>query len=214
MSDLTLYSYYRSSCSYRVRIALHLKNIPFQYRAVHLIKNKGEQFTEDFKKKNPFSQLPCLTHKNHVLTQSLAILMYLEDIYNQPALLPKDVFLRASILSFCEMINSGIQPLQNLSVLKHLKTKHNVLAKDWAKHWIQQGLEHCEQFLKSRAGSFCFGDTISMADCFLIPQLYNAKRFDIDICQFSSLNRVFMSSSHNPAFCKALPENQIDAPKI
>lgn len=212
MTSLTLYSYYRSSCSYRARIGLHLKNISFHYQAVHLLKEGGEQFHKDFQEMNPFSQVPCLKHGEKVLNQSLPILLYLEELQPEPALLPKNSFQRAEILSFCEMINSGIQPLQNLSVLKYVETEMQSDKKAWAKHWIQKGLFICETFLKPRAKSFSFGETPGLADCFLIPQIYNAKRFDINMKEFPTLERVNESSLSVPAFQKALPENQPDAP--
>ena len=211
-SLMTLYSYYRSPCSYRVRIGLYLKDMAFQYQAVHLLKEGGEQFHKDFQEMNPMSQVPCLKHGEKVLSQSLPILLYLEELQPEPALLPKDFFQKAEMLSFCEIINSGIQPLQNLSVLKSIGANLQSDKKAWAKHWIQKGLSVCEIFLKSRAKSFSFGEKPSLADCFLIPQIYYAKRFDIDIKAFSTLERVNGSSLSLPAFQKALPENQPDAP--
>ena len=213
MASLTLYSYYRSSCSYRVRIGLYLKAIVFHYKAVHLLKEGGEQFHKDFRQMNPLSQVPCLKHGEQVLSQSLPILLYLEELQPEPALLPKNSFQKAEILSFCEMINSGIQPLQNLSVLKYIETNIQSNKKAWARHWIQKGLSICEVFLQKRAKSFSFGEKPSLADCFLIPQIYNAKRFEINITAFPTLERVNQSSLSVPAFQKALPENQPDAPE-
>ncbi len=213
MTSLTLYSYYRSSCSYRVRIGLYLKGLSFDYKPVHLVKSGGEQFHDDFKKINPFSQVPCLKHGEKNLIQSLPILLYLEEGQTEPALLPKDSFQKAEVLSFCEMINSGIQPLQNLSVLNYVETKTQSDKFQWSKHWIEQGLRPCEVFLQSRAGSFCFGNQVSLADCFLIPQIYNAERFKVDMSVFPTLERINKHCLKLPAFEKALPKNQPDAQK-
>ena len=212
MPPLSLYSYYRSSCSYRVRIALYLKDIDFHYKAVHLLKEGGEQFHKDFQKMNPFSQVPCLKQGEKVLSQSLPILLYLEELYPEPALLPKDSFQKAEVLSFCEMINSGIQPLQNLSVLQYIEKFTDLDKKAWAKYWLEKGLLACEIFLKDKAQSFSFGEKPGFADCFLIPQIYNARRFDIETKKFPTLERLNQSSLSLPAFQKALPENQPDAP--
>ena len=214
MTDsVALYSYYRSSSAYRVRIALYYKKIKFEYKAVHLLKDGGEQFQEEFNKLNPLSQVPCLKHEDKVLTQSLPILLYLEELKPEPALLPKESFKRAEILSFCEMINSGIQPLQNLSVLKYLGEELKADKRSWSHYWIKKGLQACEDFLKSKAGSFCFSDELSLADLFLIPQLYNANRFDVNIKQFPILERINKNCLAKDCFQKALPKNQPDCPK-
>lgn len=214
MKSLTLYGYYRSSCSYRVRIGLYFKELPFHYESVHLLKSGGEQFQEDFKKINPSSQVPCLKHDEKFLSQSLPILLYLEELKPEPALLPNDSFQKAKVLSFCEMINSGIQPLQNLSVLKYIENEIQADKLQWAGHWIKKGLSVCESFLKAHAKSFCFGDELSLADCFLIPQIYNAGRFKVDTKEFPILERINQYCLKIPAFKKALPENQPDAPQM
>jgi len=214
VETLVLYSYYRSSCAYRVRIALYYKNLDFDYKTVHLVKAGGEQFQKEFLKYSPFAQVPCLKHKNQVLSQSLPILLYLEDLKPTPSLLPKDSFKRAEVLSFCEMINSGIQPLQNLSVLKHVEETTGYDKLKWAKYWIEKRLLQCEEFLKPRSKKFCFGEKLSLADLFLIPQIYNAKRFKIDENQIPTLEKINQHCLKMTAFQKALPENQPDAPKI
>ena len=212
MDKLTLYSYYRSSSAYRVRIGLYFKQIDFQYQAVHLLKEGGEQFQESFKELSPLSQVPCLQHKNKILNQSLPILLYLEDLKPEPALLPQELFQKAEILSFCEMINSGIQPLQNLSVLKYIESKLHSDKVKWSQHWIKQGLQAFELFLKDKAGDFCFSDQITMADLFLIPQLYTANRFQVDINEFPLLSKINKNCLSKDLFQKALPENQPDFP--
>lgn len=213
MDHFILYSYWRSSCSYRVRIGLHYKGLAFNYETVNLIKSGGTQFEKNFRQINPLSQVPVLKHGQKILNQSLAILLYLEEFQKEPALLPKDSFQKAEILSFCEMINSGIQPLQNLSVLKYLENEICSDKNQWTKYWIEKGLKSCEEFLKSRAKSFCFGSHLSLADLFLIPQVYNAKRFQLDLKNLPCIERINENCLNIPAFQKALPENQPDAQK-
>jgi len=243
MEKLSLYSYYRSSCSYRVRIALYYKNLDFEYKPVHLIKNQGEQFSESYKKLNPLSQVPSLKQGKKLLTQSLPILLYLEELQPEPALLPKDSFQKAEVLSFCEMINSGIQPLQNLSVLNELDARFKADKKEWSKYWIEKGLLACEDFLKKRifhkkistllktpsnkqtkvianseadskrhSYSYCFFNTLSLADLFLIPQIYNAHRFGVEMQNFPLLEGINKHCLSLEAFQRALPENQPDSP--
>ncbi|MDE0092712.1 MAG: maleylacetoacetate isomerase [Oligoflexia bacterium] len=214
MSSLTLYSYYRSSSAYRVRIAFYFKQIEFHYQPVHLLKKGGEQFQDFFKGINPLSQVPCLKHKDKILTQSLPILLYLEELQPEPALLPKDSFQKAEVLSFCEWINSGIQPLQNLSVLKYIENEIQFDKVRWSQYWIERGLTACEEFLKNKAGSFCFSNQVTLADLFLIPQLYNANRFQVDIKQFPLLDKINRNCLAMGYFQKALPENQPDAPQL
>ena len=215
---MTLYTYYRSSCSYRVRIALYYKGLEFESKTIHLINNEGEQFTDSYKKVNPLSQVPSLAMGEKVLTQSLPLLLYLEDIKPKPSLLPQDSFKRAEVLSFCEMINSGIQPLQNLSVLKELESRFQADKKEWSKYWIEKGLSACEKFLKSSSnksdsGLYCFSNELSLADLFLIPQIYNANRFGVDMKALTLLEKINEHCLKLEAFQKALPENQASAPK-
>ena len=213
MDSLTLYSYYRSSSAYRVRIGLYLKKIEFHYQAVHLLKEGGEQFQDSFKEINPLSQVPCLKSKDKVLTQSLPILLYLEELQPKPALLPKNPFQKAEVLSFCEMINSGVQPLQNLSVLNYLESKTEYSKIKWSQYWIEKGLTACEAFLKNQSGAFCFSNQITLADLFLIPQLYNANRFQVNTQMFPTLEKINKNCLLEECFQKALPENQPDCPQ-
>lgn len=212
MDSLLLYSYFRSSCSYRVRIALYLKNIPFTYKPVHLVKEGGEQFRENFKKVNPLSQVPCLKHKNRYLTQSLPIILYLEDLWPSPPLFPKDSFHRTEVLSLCEIINSSIQPLQNFQVLKTIEKELKGNKIHWARLWIEKGLSAVEEILKPKAGTFSFGDHLTAADLFLVPQMYNAKRFQVPLDLFPTLQHIHSQCLKLEAFKKAQPDNQPDAP--
>ena len=211
MPPIKLYSYYRSSCSYRVRIGLYLKNLEFSYQAVHLIKSGGEQFKTEFQKINPFAQVPGLQVGKNFLSQSLPILLYLESLQSEPPLLPKDSFQKAKILSFCEMINSGIQPLQNLSVLNYLESQTSLNKNQWAQYWVERGLSQVMHFLKPHAQSFCFGDQVSLADVFLIPQIHSAHRFKAQVPPL--LAKIDKLCLQLPAFQKAHPDNQPDSPK-
>ncbi len=208
-----LYSYFRSSSSYRVRIALYLKDIPFTYQAIHLTHSGGEQYKEEFKKINPLSQVPCLECNSKTLFQSLPIILYLEDHWPEPALFPQESFLRAEILSVCEIVNSFIQPLQNFSVLNYVEKNLKANKKEWIKEWIVRGFISLENFLKPRSQTFAFAKTLTCADVFLIPQIYNARRFEVDMSSFPILSRIEKNCLALPAFQKALPENQPDAPK-
>ncbi|MCY4512397.1 MAG: maleylacetoacetate isomerase [Bdellovibrionales bacterium] len=210
MTEITLYSYYRSSCAYRVRIALYLKNIPFSYKAIHLVRNGGEQYSEDFIKLNPLAQVPCLKINDKSLTQSLPIIQYLDELYPEPPLFSKDNLTKHEILSFCEIINSSIQPLQNLKMLQMISDMGGDKVK-WAAEWIAQGLEKLEVILKPRAKDFSFGNHLTCADLFLIPQLYNAHRFKVNVSSFPVLAQVEKACLALPAFQNAKPESQPDA---
>ena len=205
-----LYSYFRSSCSYRVRIALHLKNIPFTYQAIHLLKEGGEHLKEPFLKLNPQGQLPSLKIGNKTLNQSLPIILYLDTLYPLPPLFPQDSFKKHQVLAVCEIINSFIQPLQNLTVLQEI-SKIGGDQKAWAKKWIENGLKNVENFLKATADDFSFGSQVTAADLFLIPQMYNGKRFGVNMELFPLLTKIENHCLHLPSFQKAQPENQPDA---
>ena len=215
-NKIQLYSYYRSSCSYRVRIALYLKNIPFEYIPIHLLRKGGEQKSEKYKQINPEGQVPTLIHNNQVITQSMAILHYLEDIYPSPALFPKEPKQKAHILSICETINSSTQPLQNLIVLNYLKSHWQVDENKktaWLKFWIYRGLLSVEQKIKeNNFSSFAAGRSLTAAELFIIPQIYNAKRFNVSLNKFPRLLAIEDLCQHLPAFKKAHPDTQPDNP--
>ena len=215
-NKVQLYSYYRSSCSYRVRIALHLKNIPFKYIPIHLVKNGGEQKSEKYKRLNPEGLVPTIVHNNQIITQSMAILHYLEDIYPSPSLFPKEPKKKAYILSVCEIINSSIQPLQNLTVLNYLKSYwgiDNNKRKQWLKLWIYNGLISVEQKIKkNKFGPFVAGRNLTAAELFIIPQIYNAKRFNINLKKIPRLLSIEQTCQHLPVFKKAHPSTQPDNP--
>jgi maleylacetoacetate isomerase len=209
-----LYSYFRSSAAYRVRIALNLKNIDYEIRPVHLTKNGGEQFKADYLAMNPQGRVPVLVAHNTVLTQSSAIIEYLEDVYPVPPLLPADAIERAYVRSLAQIIACDIHPLNNLRVLNYLKDTLDYDRKEaWRSHWIEEGFASLEQLLQKSGcrGRFCFGDTPGMADVFLIPQVYNALRFQCEMKSFPLISSIYQHCMQERAFANAAPENQPDA---
>ncbi|MEK6554805.1 MAG: maleylacetoacetate isomerase [Bdellovibrionota bacterium] len=209
-----LYNYYRSSASYRVRIALNLKGFKYEYVPVHLLKNGGEQKLPDFLKKNPMGQVPCLEHDGRYLSQSMAILFYLDELSKNPALFPKDAFERAKVLEVCEAINSGIQPLQNTAVSAALEKQFSASEAqraEWNKGWISKGLEALENTLSASAGAYSFGDTVSAADIFIVPQMYAARRFVGPKDKYKTLTKIENNCLKLDAFRLAEPSVQPDA---
>jgi len=212
-TDFALYSYYRSSASYRVRIALNLKGIKYEYRPIHLLKNGGEQFSADYRRLNPMSQVPCLIHNDRPIGQSMAICEYLDNITQQPRLFPLDPFDRAMVMQICEGFNSGIQPLQNTSVTGALEKKYGFTKAqltEWIQHWNQKGLGGVEDLLKKTAGEYCLGDEVTAADCFLVPQVFSAKRFGVDLTPFPHIRRIEEAANRLEAFQLAQPSRQPD----
>lgn len=208
-----LYSYFRSSAAYRVRIALNLKNIDYEIRPVHLLKNGGEQFKADYLALNPQGRVPVLVVGNAVLSQSSAIIEYLEEAYPNPPLLPDNVIERAYVRSLAQIIACDIHPLNNLRVLSYLKsTLKNDFEQAWRIHWIQEGFAALEQLLQKNDywGRFCFGDTPGMADAFLIPQTYNALRFGCEMKSYPLISGIYENCMQETAFSNAAPENQPD----
>ena len=172
MTEMILYSYWRSSCSYRVRIALYLKEIPFEYRAVHLVRHGGEQHGESYRRLNPLAEVPCLIHGDFTLTQSMAILGYLDRLKAEPALFPDDPRQEARVIQLCEIVNAGTQPLQNSAVLKALGERYAQEMEgriDWARHWIGRGLAALEAKVRETAGRFCVGDRLTAVEVKLGP---------------------------------------------
>ncbi|XP_074605056.1 putative maleylacetoacetate isomerase 2 [Brevipalpus obovatus] len=217
MSKPILYSYFRSSCSYRVRIVLQLKNIPFEYKAVSLIKDGGEQHSSQYRQVNPFGFVPALVitdndGKTHTLFESMAIIDYLEQKYPQNSIYPKDLIDRASSLAIAESITSGIQPVQNLELLKMLE-KMGIDKSKWSKDWITGKFQSLEKVLETTCGKYCIGNTISIADICLVPQVYNAQRFEVDMSKFPTITRIANELEKNEAFQKAHPSVQPDTPK-
>lgn len=219
MKEFALYSYFRSSASYRVRIALGLKKIDYEYRPVHLLNDGGEQLKSDYAALNPSREVPTLVHRTggreQMIGQSVAIIDYLDQIVPNPSLFSDQPDKRAQILQACEIVNSGVQPLHNLRVLKRLSEKFNATEEqknEWTRHWISYGLEALEKFLTPHAREFSFGDRPTAADCFLIPNLANADRFQVDLSPYPTLLRIRMSCDQITAFVQASPANVPDSP--
>lgn len=210
---MKLYGYWRSSAAYRVRIALNIKGIDYENVSVHLVKNGGEQHSEAYQALNPAELVPTLQDGEVVLNQSLAILDYLESKAVGAALLPNDVVLACQIRAFCLDIACDIHPLNNLRVLQHLgKLGHDEETKNqWYRHWLHVGFTALEKRLQQTAGQYCFGDMLTLADVCLAPQVYNAKRYQLDMTPFPLIQAVNERLNLLPAFIAAQPENQPDA---
>ncbi|RJS22531.1 maleylacetoacetate isomerase [Corallococcus sp. H22C18031201] len=218
MKGLRLYSYWRSSASWRARVGLHFKGLSFEYIPVHLMEDGGKQNTAEYRALNPMRTVPTLewteNGETRRLSQSLPILEYLDARVPQPSLFPEDLLLKARVRMLAEMVNSGIQPLQNLSVLQKLKNELKADERAWAAHWIGRGLEALEATVKPWAGRFCMGDAVSLADICLVPQLYNARRFAVDVAAFPTLLRIEAACEALPAFQAAHPDRQPDAQPV
>jgi maleylacetoacetate isomerase len=213
---LKLYSYYRSSASFRVRIALNIKQLDYQTVPVHLLKNGGEQHNPAYNKLNALELVPTLDHDGNILTQSLAIIEYLEEQFNGPSLLPSNLVERAHARAFAQSIACEIQPLNNLRVSNYLLNDVHINEEQkvaWQQHWFTVGLTALEtqltqQTVKSKC---CFGNEPTVADICLIPQLATARRFNIDLAAYPRLQEVEAYCLELPAFIVALPKNQPDA---
>jgi maleylacetoacetate isomerase len=208
-----LYTYFRSSAAFRVRIALNLKGIAYEPAFVHLA--KGEHRAAAYAKVNPQALLPTLELDDGTrLTQSLAIIEYLDEKHPQKPLVPKDAQERARVRSLSYLIASEIHPLNNLRVLQHLKRALNQSEDQvnaWYRHWIADGLAKLEAELANSKGRFCHGDTPTMADCCLVPQIFNAKRYQSDLAPYPQTMRVFEACMQLEAFDRAQPSKQPDA---
>jgi len=206
-----LYTYFRSSCAYRVRIALALKQVDYEKRFVHLV--KGEHTTEEYSKLNPMKSVPVfITSEGKPIAQSMAILEYIEEAYPQAPILPKDVYQRARVRQLANIINSDIAPVQNLRVLKQVQavTGKEEAKGEWAKHWIAHGLKALEAEVAHTAGKYCVGDEVTLADLCLVPQIYNAKRWGVDMSAFPTLVKINDNLQQLDAFVVAAPEAQPD----
>ncbi|WP_038174380.1 maleylacetoacetate isomerase [Vibrio pacinii] len=214
MSERILYGYWRSSAAYRVRIALNLKGLSYEQRSVHLVKNGGEQHSGAFKQLNPNQLVPVLVDGKLSLNQSLAIIDYLDETYPQALLTPTDPARRYLVKALAQDIAVDIHPLNNLRVLQYLAGTLEVSDHDksqWYSHWVELGFEALEKRLQTTHGHYCVGDDVSLADVCLVPQVYNARRFNIELTAYPTICRVTVSLSELPAFAKAVPEQQPDA---
>jgi len=215
-SDFALYGYFRSSAAFRARIALNLKGIKPELRFIHLLRNGGEQHTPDYKAINPQELIPALAHDGHLITQSLAIIEYLNEIVPEPPLLPKDAYGRARAREIAYVAACDIHPVNNLRVGLFLKEKYNAADDDvvrWQRHWIRVGFDALEKMLDTakETGAYAHGDTPTIADIVLIPQVANARRVKLDIQTWPTIARIEAHALKHPAFAAALPTNQPDA---
>ena len=213
---MKLYNYFRSSASYRVRIALNLKGLSYDYVSVHLTRDGGEQFRDEYRALNPQALVPALEDGAHKLTQSVAIIEYLDETHPKPPLLPASPVERARVRALAQVVACEVHPLNNLRVLNYLTRELGVSDEaktTWYQHWVALGVQALEtEMSQSRyTGKFCHGDTPGLADCCLIPQLFNARRFKCDLSGYPTLLRIERNCMELPAFQAAAPERQPDA---
>lgn len=215
---LRLFSYWRSSAAYRVRIALNLKQLDYQLVPVHLVREGGEQHGEAFRRVNPQGLVPALQHGQRLVRQSMAIIEYLDDAFPEAPMMPKGARERSRVRALSQVIGCDTHPLGNLRVLQYLEREFGASPEQreaWLRHWMALGLEAMEQLLAGNpsTGHFCEGDSPTMADCLLVPQLYNARRFSLDLAPYPELRRIEANCLPLDAFRNAAPEAQPDAPK-
>jgi maleylacetoacetate isomerase len=217
-SDLVLYSYWRSSAAFRVRIALNLKGLRYETRAVHLLREGGEQHTPVYAMLNPQELVPTLVDGERVLTQSMAILEYLDETHPPPALLPVNATGRARVRALSQIIACDIHPIGNLRMLQWIESQFGANDEQksvWARHWITTGFQALETMLAGsrETGRYCHGDTPGMADACLVPQVYNARRWKVPLGDYPTILRIDATCAGLEAFHNAMPEQQPDAPK-
>ncbi|MDC8831675.1 maleylacetoacetate isomerase [Alteromonas gilva] len=216
--SLKLYGYWRSSASYRVRIALNLKGLEYEYIAIDLKKDGGQQHSAQYDAVNPAHLVPTFVDDDEdiILNQSLSIIEYLDERYREPyPLLPAHSVEKARIRALAQDIACDIQPLANLRVLTALQQQYELSAEhsnQWASHWITKGLSGIERRLQTQAGRYCFGFDVTLADVCLVPQVYAAKRFNVDMTPFPLISRIYHQCQTLQAFQKAQPEEQADCP--
>lgn len=216
---IQLYSYFRSSASYRVRIALNLKGLSWETVPVHLLRDGGQQHAAAFTALNPNALVPVLQAGEITLVQSLAIIEYLEERHPAPPLLPAEPVARARVRALAQTVASEIHPLNNLRVLQYLEQRLGVDAQDrkaWYRHWIETGFGALEQMLATspESGRFCHGETPGLADCCLVPQVFNAERFGISLEPYPVIQRITENCRALEPFRRAAPETQPDAEPV
>ncbi|GAB2587213.1 maleylacetoacetate isomerase [Dyella jejuensis] len=216
-SDLILYSYWRSSAAFRVRIALNLKGLRYETRAVHLVRDGGEQHALPYAALNPQELVPTLLDGERVITQSMAMLEYLDETRPQPPLLPADAAGRARVRALSQAVACDIHPIGNLRVLQRLGAQFDADDEQkalWMRHWVASGFHALETMLAGSAqtGRYCHGDVPGMADACLVPQVYNARRWNVPLEDYPTLLRIDAACAELDAFREALPERQPDAP--
>jgi maleylacetoacetate isomerase len=213
---LKLYTYFRSSAAYRVRCALNLKGMPWEAVPVHLVRDGGEQNQPAYRARSPLGTVPALETGAGVITQSLAIIEYLDETQPQPPLLPASAEGRARVRAIAQTIACDIHPVNNLRVLQYLGRYFGASQdqKDaWYQHWVNEGLAAVEKLLAGHpaTGTFCHGETPTLADCCLVPQVFNARRFNCPLDALPTIRRIVAACERLPAFEKAAPASQPDA---
>ncbi|KTG24263.1 maleylacetoacetate isomerase [Idiomarina sp. WRN-38] len=211
---MKLYGYWRSSASFRVRLALYLKELEFEYHPVHLVKDGGEQHTPEYRKLNPAGLVPTFVDDEVTLNQSLAIIEYLDERYKQHPLLPSATVDKARVRALAYDLACELQPITNLRVLKYLTGELNCSDEqrnDWIHHWVHQSFTAFEQRLTETAGDYSYGDSVTLADICLLPQVYNAERFKVSLDNYPTLVAVHDRLQQLTAVQQARPENQPDA---
>lgn len=214
MKTLKLYTFWRSSASYRVRIVLNLKNLTYESVPISFSKEGGQHHKPDFRMINPQGLLPVLQEEDWYVSQSMAIAEYLDEVYPEPALLPVDPRSRAEVRALAQIVACEIHPLNNLRVLGYLRQhfgQDDSGIKDWYAHWVNINFEALEVRLHDVAGRCCYGDEVTLADICLVPQVYNARRFSIDLTMYPNIERIDKFLNELPAFSDAAPERQLDA---
>lgn len=214
---MKLYTYFRSSAAYRVRIALNLKNLQYDMEPIHLLRNGGEENRSWYRQLSPLGTIPCFENDSGIaLTQSLAIIEYLDESYPEVPLLPAAAADRARVRAIAQTIACDIHPINNLRVLAYLEKVLEVSAENrtaWYRHWVGEGLLAIENLLAKdkRTGRFAHGDMPGLADCCLVPQVFNARRFDCPLERMPTVQRIYLACEELPAFQRAAPMNQPDA---
>jgi maleylacetoacetate isomerase len=216
MTELVLYTYWRSSSAYRVRLALAAKGLAYRSVPVNLL--AGAQRSAEHVARSPMGYVPSLEVNGEAFVESVAIIELLEELYPDPPLLPRDPEGRARVRALVQVVNAGTQPLQNLAVLEKLSSDHAV-RKEWIQHFIAKGLGAYEAMMGANfargvpvaKGAFSYGDTLSMADCYLLPQVYNANRYAVDLAPFPRVAAVARAIGATDAARAAAPEAQADA---
>jgi len=215
-SGLVLYGYWRSSAAYRVRIALNLKGLSYESRQVHLVRDGGQQHAPGYREINPQQLIPCLLDGDRVITQSLAIIEYLDETRPETPLMPTDARGRARVRALAMAVACDIHPLGNLRVLQRLESQFaadETQRGEWSRHWIATGFRSLEAMLADHAatGRYCHGDTPGLADACLVPQFYNAVRWKLPLDDYPTLRRIQQACNELEAFQRAAPEVQPDA---
>ncbi|MFD0739035.1 maleylacetoacetate isomerase [Lysobacter koreensis] len=215
--QLRLYTYWRSSAAYRVRIGLNLKDLRYETVPVHLLRDGGEQHTPHFRDASPQGLVPVLKHGNRMLRQSVAILEYLDETWPAPPLLPATSRDRQRVRAIAQAVACDVHPLNNLRVMRYFEHTWHVPQPErdeWVRHWIVDGFRAIESMLNDHpsTGRYCDGDTPTIADCCLIPQVYNARRFGVAVEGFPTIARIEQACLALPAFDNARPERQPDCP--